>query len=300
MQRSKLTKTVGAKAGRGKKLALGRGLGALIPEVASDKQDRQDYFFCDIDLIRPNRFQPRINFGEEDLQELTDSVKTQGILQPLLVRQDEDGYELIAGERRLRAAKRARLTQVPVVLKRVNDDKMLEMAIVENIQRKNLNPIEEAEAYHQLITQLNLTQDQASARVGKSRSAVANLLRLRQLPEQIKANITDGSLSMGHARAILGVEASPQQLAAWRAVIAKGLSVRQTEALIRRLKSAEKKPKVSRNRTEEIYLSGLAEDLSRHFGTKIVIRKDGKKGKVEIEFYSNDDLDRLLRRLKKT
>jgi len=275
-------------------------LGALIPEVASDKQDRQDYLFCDIDLIRPNRFQPRVNFAEEDLQELTDSVKTQGILQPLLVRQDEDGYELIAGERRLRAAKRARLAQVPVVLKRVNDDKMLEMAIVENIQRKNLNPIEEAEAYHQLITQLNLTQDQASARVGKSRSAVANFLRLRQLPEQVKANITDGSLTMGHARAILGVEESSQQLAAWRAVIAKGLSVRQTEALIRRLKSERKKPKVSRNRTEEIYLAGLAEDLSRHFGTKIVIRKDGKKGKVEIEFYSNDDLDRLLHRLKNT
>ncbi len=300
MQRSKLTKTVGAKAGKSKKMALGKGLGALIPEMVSDQAEQKDYFFCDIDLIRPNRFQPRLNFSEEDLQELTDSIKTHGILQPLLVRQDEDGYELIAGERRLRAAKRVRLTQVPVVLKRVNDDKMLEMAIVENIQRENLNPIEEAEAYHQLITQLNLTQDQASARVGKSRSTVANFLRLRQLPEQIKDSITDGSLSMGHARAILGAEASPQQLAAWRAVVAKGLSVRQTEALIRRLKSEKKKPKVSRNRTEEIYLSGLAEDLSRYFGTKILIKKDGSKGKVEIEFYSNDDLDRLIRRLKQT
>ncbi len=300
MQRSKLTKTVGAKAGKRKKMALGKGLGALIPEVASGKEEPKDFFFCDIDLIRPNRFQPRFSFSEEDLQELTDSIKTQGILQPLLVRQDEDGYELIAGERRLRAAKRARLTQVPVMIKRVNSDKMLEMAIVENIQRENLNPIEEAEAYHRLITQLNLTQDQASARVGKSRSAVANFLRLRQLPEQIKDSITDGSLSMGHARAILGAEASSQQLAAGRAVVAKGLSVRQTEALIRRLKSEKKKPKVSRNRTEEIYLSGLAEDLSRHFGTKIMIKKDRQKGKVEIEFYSNDDLERLIRRLKKT
>ncbi|MGB5750028.1 MAG: ParB/RepB/Spo0J family partition protein [Desulfobacterales bacterium] len=300
MQRSKLTKTVGAKDGKRKKMALGKGLAALIPEVEPDKAEQKDYFFCDIDLIRPNRFQPRLNFSEEDLQELTDSIKTHGILQPLLVRKDEDGYELIAGERRLRAAKRVRLTQVPVVIKRVSDDKLLEMAIVENIQRENLNPIEEAEAYHRLITQLNLTQDQASARVGKSRSAVANFLRLRQLPEQIKDSITDGSLSMGHARAILGAEASPQQLAAWRAVVAKGLSVRQTEALIRRLKSEKKKPKVSRNRTEEIYLSGLAEDLSRYFGTKILIKKDGPKGKVEIEFYSNDDLDRLIRRLKKT
>jgi len=300
MQRSKLTKTLGAKAGKRKKMALGKGLGALIPEVKPDKEEQKDYFFCDIDLIRSNRFQPRLNFAEEDLRELTDSIKTQGILQPLLVRKDEGGYELIAGERRLRAAKRARLTRVPVVLKRVDDDKMLEMAIVENIQRENLNPIEEAEAYYRLITQLNLTQDQASARVGKSRSAVANFLRLRQLPGQIKDSITDGSLSMGHARAILGADASPQQLAAWRAVVANGLSVRQTEALVRRLKSEKKKPKVFRNRTEEIYLSGLAEDLSRYFGTKIMIKKDGQKGKVEIEFYSNDDLDRLIRRLKQT
>ena len=262
MQRSKLTKTAGAKSGTRKKMALGKGLGALIPEVEIGRDEQKDFFFCDIDLIRPNRYQPRLNFSEEDLQELTDSIKAQGILQPLLVRKDDDGYELIAGERRLRAAKRARLTQVPVVIKRVNDNQMLEMAIVENIQRENLNPIEEAEAYYRLITQLNLTQDQASARVGKSRSAVANFLRLRQLPEQIKDSITDGSLSMGHARAILGAEASSQQLAAWRAVISKGLSVRQTETLIRRLKSEKKKPRVSRNRTEEIYLSGLAEDLS--------------------------------------
>ena len=300
MQRSKLTKTVGAKAGKRKKMALGKGLGALIPEVTPDKKESKDYFLCDIDLIRPNRFQPRLNFPEQDLQELTDSIKAQGILQPLLVRKDADGYELIAGERRLRAAKRASLDQVPVVLKRVDDDKMLEIAIVENIQRENLNPIEEAEAYHRLITQLNLTQDQASARVGKSRSAVANFLRLRQLPEQIKDSITDGSLSMGHARAILGAEATAQQLVAWRAVVGKGLSVRQTETLVRRLKSEKKKPRVSRNRTEEIYLSGLAEELSRQYGTKIMIKKMGQKGKVEIEFYSNNDLDQLISRLKKT
>jgi len=300
MQRSKLTKTVGAKAGKRKKMALGKGLGALIPEVTPDKKESKDYFLCDIDLIRPNRFQPRLNFPEQDLQELTDSIKAQGILQPLLVRKDADGYELIAGERRLRAAKRASLDQVPVVLKRVDDDKMLEIAIVENIQREDLNPIEEAEAYHRLITQLNLTQDQASARVGKSRSAVANFLRLRQLPEQIKDSITDGSLSMGHARAILGAEATAQQLVAWRAVVGKGLSVRQTETLVRRLKSGKKKPRVSRNRTEEIYLSGLAEELSRQYGTKIMIKKMGQKGKVEIEFYSNDDLDQLISRLKKT
>jgi len=298
MQKSSLKKNTASGKGKRKKMALGKGLGALIPGVENEEEAKQDYFYCDIDLIRPNRFQPRVGFSEEDLQELADSIKIQGVLQPLLVRKDEAGYELIAGERRLRASKRAGLTQVPVVIKRVADDKLLEMSLVENIQRENLNPLEEAEAYHSLITQLNLTQDQASARVGKSRSAVANFLRLRQLPEQIKDSITDGTLSMGHARALLGAEASAQQLAAWRAVVSRRLSVRETENLVRRLKAEKKKPRVSKDRSEQIYLTSLAEDLSRHFGTKILIKKDGQKGKVEIEFYSNDDLARLIDRLK--
>ena len=300
MQKNKKTKNAGSVSVKRKKMALGKGLGALIPDIEPEHENKKDYFYCDTHLIRPNRFQPRRRFTDEDLTELSESIKTQGILQPLLVRQDETGYELITGERRLRAAKRAGLTQVPVLMKRVSDDKLLEMAIVENIQREDLNPIEEAEAYHRLITQLKLTQDQASARVGKSRSAVANFLRLRQLPDQIKAGITDGTLSMGHARALLGAETSAQQLAAWRSVVSKKLSVRETEALIRRLKTEKRKPRVSENRSEQIHLSGLAEDLSRHFGTKIMIKKHGRKGKVEIEFYSNDDLDRLIQRLRQT
>jgi len=301
MQKNKKTKkNAGPAPVKRKKMALGKGLAALIPDIETENENKKEFFFCDTHLIRPNRFQPRRRFAEEDLAELTESIKTQGILQPLLVRQDKSGYELIAGERRLRAAKRAALTQVPVLLKRVNDDKLLEMAIVENIQREDLNPIEEAEAYHHLITQLKLTQDQASARVGKSRSAVANFLRLRQLPDQIKAGMADGRLSMGHARALLGAETTAQQLAAWRSVISKKLSVRETEALIRRLKAEKKKPRVSENHTEKIHLNRLAENLSRHFGTKIVIKKHGQKGKVEIEFYSNDDLDRLIDRLSQT
>jgi ParB family chromosome partitioning protein len=299
-KKSKNTKNAGSIAVKRKKMALGKGLGALIPGIETEHENKKDYFYCDTHLIRPNRFQPRRRFTDEDLAELSESIKTQGILQPLLVRQDETGYELIAGERRLRAAKRAGLTQVPVLIKRVNDDKLLEMALVENIQREDLNPIEEAEAYHRLITQLKLTQDQASARVGKSRSAVANFLRLRQLPEQIKAGITDGTLSMGHARALLGAETSAQQLAAWRLVVSKNLSVRETEALIRRLKAEKRKPRVAENRSEQIHLSRLAEDLARHFGTKIMIKKHGKKGKIEIEFYSNDDLERLIHRLRQT
>ena len=300
MQKNKKAKNAGPVSVKRKKMALGKGLGALIPDIETEQENKKEYFYCDTYLIRPNRFQPRRRFTDEDLAELAESIKSQGILQPLLVRQDETGYELITGERRLRAAKRAGLTQVPVLIKRVNNDKLLEMAIVENIQREDLNPIEEAEAYHRLITQLKLTQDQASARVGKSRSAVANFLRLRQLPDQIKAGITDGTLSMGHARALLGAETSTQQLAAWRSVVSKKLSVRETEALIKRLKAEKKKPRASENRTEQIHLSRLAEDLSRHFGTKIVIKKHGQKGKVEIEFYNNDDLDRLIHRLRQT
>jgi ParB family chromosome partitioning protein len=298
MQKNKKTKNAGSVSVKRKKMALGKGLGALIPDIETEGENKKDYFYCDTDLIRPNRFQPRRRFSAENLAELSESIKTQGILQPLLVRQDKTGYELITGERRLRAAKRAGLSQVPVLIKRVNDDKLLEMSIVENIQREDLNPIEEAEAYHRLINQLKLTQDQASARVGKSRSAVANFLRLRQLPDQIKAGITDGALSMGHARALLGAETTAQQLAAWRSVVSKKLSVRETEALIRRLRAEKKKPRVSENRSEQIHLSRLAEDLSRHFGTKIMIKKHGQKGKVEIEFYSNDDLDRLIHRLR--
>ena len=300
MQKDSLKKKTASGKAKHKKMALGKGLGALIPGIEKEEEATQDFFYCDIDLIRPNRFKPRATFTEEDLQELADSIKTQGVLQPLLVRKDDAGYELIAGERRLRASKRAGLAQVPVMIKRVTDDKLLEMSLVENIQRENLNPIEEAEAYHRLITQLDLTQDQASARVGKSRSAVANFLRLRQLPDQIKTSITDGTLSMGHARALLGAETPAQQLAAWRAVVSKKLSVRETENLVRRLKSEKKKPKVSINRSEQIHLTSLAEDLSRHLGTKILIKKDGQKGKVEIEFYSNDDLERLIDRLKQT
>ncbi|MGD9290357.1 MAG: ParB/RepB/Spo0J family partition protein [Desulfobacterales bacterium] len=301
MQKNKKTQKTAVRAPvKRKKMALGKGLAALIPDIGADEENKTDFFFCDTHLIRPNRFQPRRRFAEADLAELAESIKTQGILQPLLIRQDETGYELITGERRLRAAKRAGLTQVPVIIKRVNDDKLLEMAIVENIQREDLNPIEEAEAYHHLITQLNLTQDQASARVGKSRSAVANFLRLRQLPDQIKTGIVDGSLSMGHARALLGAETTTQQLAAWRSVVSRKLSVRETEALVKRLKTKKKKSRVSEKNSEKIHLNRLAESLSRHLGTKIVIKKQGQKGKVEIEFYSNDDLDRLIDRLSQT
>jgi len=192
----------------------------------------------------------------------------------------------------------AGLSHVPVIVKSITDSDLLEMSIVENIQREDLNPMEEAEAYNMLITEFDLTQDQVAVRVGKSRSAVANFLRLRQLPEQIKISIMDGALSMGHARALLGAKTSAQQNAAWRSVVSKGLSVRETENLIKRLKSEEKKPKESSPSSEQRYLISLAEDLSRHFGTQVQIKRRGQTGTVEIKFYSNDDLDRLLSLLK--
>ena len=282
-----------------KKIALGKGLGALIPGIDSDEKGSGQQILCDIGLIRPNQYQPRIHFSEKELEELARSIEEKGVIQPLLVRRDGAYFELIAGERRLKAARMAGLSEVPVIIKDVTDSEMLELSIVENIQRENLNPIEEAEAYHRLMTEFELTQDEASKRVGKSRPAVANLLRLRQLPEQIKATVLNGTLSMGHARALLGAETPAQQKTAWMAVVSKGLSVRETENLVKRLKS-QKAPEEKQKSTDDIYFSSLQEELSRHFGTKIEIKRIGKKGKIEIEFYSNEDLDNLISRLKRT
>ena len=284
---------------KGKKLALGRGLDALIPGIESKEPTGKEFFQCEIDLIQRNRHQPRRRFSEDDLQELSESIRAQGVIQPLVVRKQDSGYELVAGERRLRAARKAGLKQVPVIVRSVGDTEMLEMSLVENIQREDLNPMEEADAYHRLITEFNLTQDQAATRVGKSRSAVANFLRLRNLPEQIKASITDGSLSMGHARALLSIENTGAQLQVWNTVIRKGLSVRETESLAKQGKSAAKKKKAPQPSSEQLYFTDIAADLSRYYGTKVQIKRRGTAGKVEIEFYGDKDLDRLIGMLKK-
>jgi ParB family chromosome partitioning protein len=283
-----------------KKTALGRGIEALIPDIEPDEGNSTgEYFTCDVRLIRPNPFQPRIRFAPEELDELSRSILEQGILQPLMVRKAETGYELIAGERRLRAARMAGLDMVPVVVKNVSDGQLLEISIIENIQREDLNALEEAEAYHRLIEEFHLTQEEVAVRVGKSRSAVANFIRLRQLPEPIKASILDGVLSMGHARALLGVDTAAQQNAAWKAVIAKGLSVRETEALVKRLKNQKPEALPPPLKSIDVYLNSLADNLSQDFGTRVHIKRKGQKGKVEIEFYSNDDLDRLIGLLKR-
>ncbi|MBT4365506.1 MAG: ParB/RepB/Spo0J family partition protein [Desulfobacteraceae bacterium] len=282
-----------------KKLGLGKGLNALIPEIESiDNNSETEFFHCDINLITPNRYQPRLNFSKDELEDLSGSIKEQGVLQPLLVRKNKTGYELIAGERRLRASKMAGLDKVPVIIKDISDTELLELSIVENIQRENLNAIEEADAYQRLIDEFDFTQEQVATRVGKSRSAVANFLRLRQLNDPIKLNIVDGTLSMGHARALLGAESASQQEAVWKEIISKGLSVRQAESLIKKLKSQKNKPKKPAFSTDENYFKSITEDLSRRFGTKVQIKRKGRKGKVEIEFYGNEDLGRLIDLLK--
>jgi len=282
------------KAKKLKKMALGKGLGALIPDIDDIHQISNEYFQCDIELIQPNRYQPRKHFSEAELEGLSRSIKEQGVIQPLLLRKIVDGYELVAGERRLRAARMAGLTEVPCVVKSVSDSQSLEMSIIENIQRENLNPVEEAEAYYRLMAEFGLTQDEAAVRVGKSRSAVANFLRIRSLSASIKKSLIDGILSMGHARALLGAPNKTHQQAVWKLVVAKGLSVRETEALVKKLKSGKKNPKKNASSSTDIHLSRIAEELSRHYGTKVEINRQGRKGRVEIEFYSDDDLDRLL------
>jgi len=281
-----------------KKKALGRGLDALIPDLGDFGTSRPDYKECDVRRIRPNRFQPRRRFDAAELEDLRDSIREQGILQPLLVREDGGDYEVIAGERRLRAAKMADLQKVPVVIREADDVTMLEMSIIENVQREDLNPMEESEAYHRLITEFGLTQDSVAERVGKSRPTVTNAIRLRSLPDPIKDSIRAGELSMGHARALLGADGSARQIAAWRKVISQGLSVRATELLVKGLK----KPKGAKGKptetSDDVYFADLADELARKIGTRVRIHRRGKRGRLEIEFYGDEDLDRLIQMLR--
>lgn len=296
MDNNKLIK--GSEVRKFKKMALGRGLDALLPGIEAMDNRFSDYFMCDIELIRPNRYQPRLRFSEKELEKLTESIKQQGILQPILIRKDGNGYELIAGERRLKAAKMAGLAQVPAIIREIKDNELLEISIVENIQRENLNPMEEAEAYKRLMNEFELTQEQVAIRVGKSRSAVANFLRLPNLPKEIQKSIMDGIISMGHARAILGLDHSAQQRAVWRHIISKNLSVRQTEVLVKAFKENRQKNESKELTSEEIFFSTLSEELSLRLGARVEIKRRGKKGKLEIEFYNDEDLNRLIELLK--
>ncbi len=282
-----------------KKSVLGKGLSALIPDVETPEVNNANMLEVDTEDIFPNKYQPRKHFAENELNELASSIIDKGVLQPLLVRKADTGYELIAGERRLRASKKAGLSKVPVVVKDITDVEMLEISIIENIQRENINPIEEGNAYNRLITEFNLTQEQVAHKVGKSRPAVANFLRLLKLPDNIKESIEDETISTGHARALLSLSSPEKQRIVWEEIIVKGLSVRATESLVKRINEEIVEPETEKKpASDDIYISGLADSLSLVLGTKVSIKRKGDKGKLEIDFYSNDDLERLINQIK--
>jgi ParB family chromosome partitioning protein len=275
---------------------LGKGLGALIPERGSAEPDgKRALILCGIEEIQPNAMQPRKFFSDEQLQELADSIKEKGILQPLMVRRRGDKYELIAGERRWRAAQRAGMREVPVLVKDVSESEMLELSLIENIQREDLNPIEEAEAFKRLMEEFHLTQEELSRKVGKDRTTVANTIRLLKLPPEVKQSLAEGKISMGHARAFLGLDGADKQKALLKRLILGGLSVRQIENLVKRLRA--KGPSTSRRVGTD--WAPLVEDLQRVLGTKVKIVGRRKRGKIEIEYYSAEELDRLIEVLKK-
>jgi len=272
--------------------ALGKGLSALIPETEDFGGGAARFFQCPVEMIEPNPYQPRQTFEGEELEDLAKSVKEQGILTPLLVSKTEKGYRLIAGERRWRAAQKAGLARVPVVVRETTAVQSLELALIENIHRKDLNPIEEALAYNRLLEDTGATQESLAARIGKDRATIANTLRLLKLPPSIQKDLMDGHISMGHARVLAGLKDALEQKALRDEIIRKDLSVRQAESLVKkRSRSGAGKTRAT---AEDPYLQSLADSLRSSLGTKVEIRKRGKKGSILIYFYSTEELDRLL------
>ena len=279
-----------------KRPALGKGLSALIPDAPDTRQATNE---VDIDLIAPNEHQPRHRLDDARLQELAQSIKANGVIQPIVVRRMDRGYRIIAGERRWRAAQMAGLLRVPVVIKDVtpgNDSKLLEMALIENIQREDLNPIDEAAAYERLAADFNMTQEQIATAVGKDRSSIANHMRLLRLPEEVRAEVASGRLSMGHARALLAVADESGQRRVAREVIAQGLSVRETETLAKRI-GQPVAPAKAPAAVADVHTKAAEEKLRFSLGTRVRIARKGKGGRIEIEFTSEDELQRLFEHL---
>lgn len=282
--------------------ALGRGLSALLGED-TDKQTggEEDFIEIDIDLITPNAEQPRTRFTEANLEELTQSIKVNGVVQPILVRKKGNGYELVAGERRWRASQRAGLTKIPAVVKDISDDKILELALVENIQRQELNAIEEARAYKKLIETIGLTQEMVASRVGKDRTFIANYLRILRLPDDIQDLVSEEKITVGHARALLMVDNSDAQRRVARSIMEMTLSVRETEKAVKRIGRGETETieKTQVKPKEDANLKAAETKLRRKFSTQIRIVPDNKGtgGKIEFEYYGQEDLDRIYRML---
>ncbi|MBG9793026.1 stage 0 sporulation protein J [Paenibacillus dendritiformis] len=274
---------------------LGRGLDALIPSLSVNDDDKVTE--VSLQQLRPNPYQPRKNFDEQSIQELAESIKQHGVIQPIIVRSVVKGYEIIAGERRYRASQLLGLPTIPAVIRSFSDQQVMEIALIENLQRENLNAIELALAYQGLMDQFSLTQEELSVKVGKSRSHIANFLRLLQLPEEVKEYVSRGTLSMGHARAIVGVKDTTKVKQLAKSTIDQGWSVRQLEEAIQQLhqknKSADK-PKAVRH---DPYLHEVEESLREQFRTTVRIKQNKDKGKIEIAYFSKQDLERLLEML---
>ncbi len=271
-----------------KKTGLGKGMAALLPAVT---EEEKKYFSCPIEEIKPNSEQPRKKFAVEKLEELAASIREKGIIQPLVVRKLREHYELVAGERRWRAAQKAGLREVPVVIQDVSDDAALEIALIENIQREDLNAVEQAEAFHSLIEKFHLSQEELARRVGKDRSTVANSLRLLKLPSEIKNDILEERLSMGHARALLSLESTELMEQARQEILVKHLSVRETENLVKRLKA--KRPARAKVPPGP-EMTAVVDRLKRRFMTRVSIRQSGKGGKIEISYSTVEDLTRII------
>lgn len=275
---------------------LGRGLDALIPGYESDEKSvdtgvKQVH----ISYIKPNEEQPRKYFEPEKIKELSESIKLHGVIQPILVVKNGSYYTIVAGERRYRAAVLAGLKEVPVIEKEFSDEEILQIALIENLQREDLNDIEEALAYQQLGERFHYTQEEIAERIGKSRAAVANTLRLLTLPEKIQSFIAEKKLSAGHARAVMSLEEETERLAFAEHIIANGLSVRDAEKLAKNWKELSSAHKPAKPKPEKAaYLKQFEEDLCQNLGTKVLIVPSGKKGKIQIDYYSNEDLERLI------
>jgi ParB family transcriptional regulator, chromosome partitioning protein len=278
-----------------KRPALGKGLSALIPDVPEIRVGTGPTEI-DVDLISPNEHQPRHQFEDARLDDLARSIKANGVIQPIVVRKVDGGYRIIAGERRWRAAQRAGLTRVPVVIKEIptgKDARLLEIALIENLQREDLNPIDEAAAYEKLTNEFHMTQEEIAAAVGKDRSSVANHLRLLKLPHEVRAEVANGRLSMGHARALLAIADEVGQRQVAREVIAQSLSVRETEVMAKRLGSPAPAAAKAAPAPPDVHTRAAEEKLRMALGTRVRIVRKGSGGRIEIDFTSEDELQRL-------